>query len=109
MFTLNREERKACVTLIVFAFVGVIVRFGVQTSKRVEQVVTVPRSIVQFDANLVTFEELMRSRVVSRRVAERLIQFRNQNGPFREFDDLSSIPGVGPQRLQKLKTILYVD
>lgn len=109
MFALNRDEKKAVFVLLVLACIGLCTRFAAKMNQEVRSYVSIERSIAQFDANKVTCEDLLRTRVLSRKVAESFIAFRNERGSFRDLEDVKNVPGIGDQRFEKLKNILYVD
>ena len=109
MFALNREEKKAALVILVFACIGLCVRFAAKTNHSVSRHIALEEKITQFDANQITLHELLRFRVFPRKVAESYISFRNEQGPFRDIEDVKRVPGIGPQRFEKLKNILYVD
>lgn len=41
-------------------------------------------------------------------LAERIIQYREAHGPFKNIEDLVGVPGIGPAKLEKLKTQLTI-
>ncbi|MDD5217031.1 MAG: ComEA family DNA-binding protein [Candidatus Omnitrophica bacterium] len=53
-------------------------------------------------------EELQTIRGVGPRIAERIIQYRDQNGPFKNPEDLAKVRGVGSAKLQKIKDQIKV-
>jgi competence protein ComEA len=53
-----------------------------------------------------TAEELQTIPGVGPVTAERIIQYREQNGPFRSVEDLDAVPGIGPTRLAQLRDLV---
>ena len=43
------------------------------------------------------------------RLSERIIQFREANGPFQRVDELVAVKGIGERSLEKLRPYLAVD
>jgi len=42
-------------------------------------------------------------------LASAIVQYRDQNGPFRSVDDLLNVPGIGPTRLAQLRELVRVE
>jgi len=42
------------------------------------------------------------------KLAERVIEYRRQHGPFRSVDDLGLVPGIGPKTLEQLRPFVVV-
>jgi competence protein ComEA len=42
-------------------------------------------------------------------LAQRIVEYRQKNGPFKRIEDLLSVQGVGPKMLEKLHTKLTID
>ncbi len=40
--------------------------------------------------------------------AQAIIDYRNQNGPFRIIDDLLNVPGIGPETLEDIRDQITV-
>jgi competence protein ComEA len=38
--------------------------------------------------------------------AQRIVQYREANGPFRSVDELDAVPGIGPARLEQLRELV---
>lgn len=60
----------------------------------------------RLDLNRATHAELRLIPGVGDALAERIVEHRRQHGPFRSFDDLRHIAGVGPKTLDRLRTQL---
>ena len=41
-------------------------------------------------------------------MAQRIIDYRNQHGPFLSVDELDNVSGIGPKTLEKLRPYVYV-
>jgi len=54
------------------------------------------------DINTATADELMRLPGVGPGLAQRIVEFRQQNGPFQTVDDLQNVPGLGASKFDRL-------
>jgi len=41
--------------------------------------------------------------------AERIVQYRDKNGPFKNVEDLLNVQGIGPKTLEKNKDRITVE
>jgi comEA protein len=58
------------------------------------------------DLNRATAEDLDALPGVGPALAQRIVDYRQAHGPFKQLDDLREVSGIGPQNLQKLKPLL---
>jgi competence protein ComEA len=56
--------------------------------------------------NTATAEQLQTIPGIGPVTAERIIQYREENGPFRSVDDLDAVSGIGPKRLEQLRDLV---
>ena len=56
--------------------------------------------------NTATAEELETIPGVGPVTAQRIIDFREQNGPFRSVDELDAVSGIGPKRLAQMRELV---
>ncbi len=56
--------------------------------------------------NRITKEELISISSIGEKTAERIIEFREKNGPLTSTDDILAVPGIGEKRLQKIKDFI---
>ena len=62
----------------------------------------------KLDLNRVTLQELRMLPFVSRRAAEAIVAHRESHGPFRRFDDLEHLRGVGKTTILRLERWLEI-
>ncbi len=62
----------------------------------------------KININSATSEQLSEIKGIGPSLAERIIEFRNQNGPFNAIDELLMVKGIGPKLLDKIKPMLTV-
>ncbi|HLV01719.1 MAG TPA: ComEA family DNA-binding protein [Acidobacteriota bacterium] len=60
------------------------------------------------DLNSATQQQLEALPGIGPRTAERIIQFREENGPFRRIEDLMNVPGIGKKKFERLKELIRV-
>ena len=58
------------------------------------------------DINHAKKGELMAIPSVGPKMAEAIVAHRNLQGPFKDFEQLQEVPGIGPKKLDKLKNYL---
>lgn len=63
---------------------------------------------VMVNINKAGVEELDKIRGVGPAMAQRIVEFREQNGPFKTVDDLVQVRGIGGSKLQKIKDQITV-
>jgi competence protein ComEA len=61
------------------------------------------------DINRATATELTAIPGVGKVLAQRIVEFREQNGPFRRVEDLLKIKGIGEKSFQKIRAYVKVS
>lgn len=61
------------------------------------------------DLNRATASELQQLPRIGPKIAERIIEFRNRNGPFRAVSELTAVQGIGAATLARLESYLRVS
>jgi len=63
----------------------------------------------KINLNKATVEELTQLKGVGTKYAERIVEFREKNGPFKKPEDILQIKGIGPKTLEQNKDRLTVE
>lgn len=61
------------------------------------------------DLNTASVEELTALPGIGEVTAKRIVEFREQNGPFRRIEDLLKVKGIGEKSFQKLRASITVS
>ncbi|MFQ5707190.1 MAG: helix-hairpin-helix domain-containing protein [bacterium] len=59
--------------------------------------------------NSATVADLMSLPGIGQKLAQRIIGYREQNGPFFKMEDLLKVPGLGPGKLARIKARILID
>ena len=54
-------------------------------------------------------EELTQLQGIGQKYAAKIVEYRDQNGPFASPEDLMKVPGIGPKVLEKNKNMIVVE
>ncbi len=62
----------------------------------------------QVDINSASVEELMSVSGIGQVIAQRIVEFREKNGPYKSVDDLLKVQGIGEKSLARIRENLSV-
>jgi competence ComEA-like helix-hairpin-helix protein len=68
-----------------------------------------PDTSAKLDLNTASIDELQRLPKIGSKMAQRIVEFRRQYGPFRKLDDLQQVKGIGEKTLQILKPYIKIS
>ncbi|MFO7783010.1 MAG: ComEA family DNA-binding protein [Thermodesulfobacteriota bacterium] len=60
------------------------------------------------NVNEATVEQLAEVKFIGLSIAERIVEYRTEVGPFGELDDLMKVKGIGPKTFEKIKDQLTI-
>jgi len=63
----------------------------------------------KINLNKATAAELSQLKGIGMKYAERIVAYREKNGPFKNVEDLLNVQGIGPKTLEKNKDIIIVE
>ncbi|NOY44729.1 MAG: helix-hairpin-helix domain-containing protein [Deltaproteobacteria bacterium] len=63
----------------------------------------------RIDLNTASVEQLMGLKGVGEVTARAIVDYREQNGPFRSVDDLVRVRGIGEKKLEALRPFVKVE
>ncbi len=61
------------------------------------------------DLNVATIEQLDELPGVGPTTARRIVDYRDENGPFKRIEDLMNVKGIGEKKFLKLKELIAVQ
>ena len=61
------------------------------------------------DINTASKEELTRAEGIDGTMADHIIRYREENGPFNSAEDLHKVPGVGETRFEQVRQAVSVQ
>jgi competence ComEA-like helix-hairpin-helix protein len=108
MFSLTRQERQVILFLITVTTVGIAIDFLAKKCPPIRAVATLNQDIGKVDLNKSDKAILIEVCGIGEKIAQRIIEYRKQNGNFTSTEDLKKIKGINDYRYEKLKDILFV-
>jgi competence protein ComEA len=63
----------------------------------------------KINLNKATAAELSQLKGIGMKYAEKIVEFRDKNGPFKQVEDLLKVQGIGPKTLKKNKDRITIE
>ena len=63
---------------------------------------------VKININKATVKELTKLKQVGPKVAEKIVDFREKNGPFKKPEDIMKVSGIGPKIFEQNKDMIII-
>ena len=63
----------------------------------------------KINLNKATAAELIQLKGIGQKYAEKIVEFREKNGPFKKTEDLMNVPGIGPKIWKNNKDLITVE
>jgi len=59
--------------------------------------------------NTASVEEIAKLEKIGQKYAERIVQYRKENGPFKKAEDITNVKGIGPKTFELNKDRITVE
>lgn len=116
MLALTRQEK--CV--IVFFLTSLLIGIGASYFKKVAIISKTPsnlstqkyhssQAIKPININTAKFQALIKLKGIGIKTAERIIEYRNSNGPFSYIEDIQNVKGIGQKKFESIKEWITID
>ncbi len=106
---LTPEEKKVTLFLLAFAFCGIILNSLIKLNCRLSGMIYPQVRLAQLNLNQVSLSEISKIQLIPPSITRAIIEYRNLHQGFSSLEELQEVPGIGPQRFEKLKEIFFVE
>lgn len=110
MFNLTRQERSVLVFLSIIVFFGLGLNFLLKKFPQSEKFYN--KNILSQDRiniNKAGAKELSGIPYIGPATAQNIIQYRSQNGNFKNISELKSIKGLNQKKINLIKDFIFID
>jgi competence protein ComEA len=91
------KEKKYFLAAIVFLIITTFVPF------------VLAEDSIKINLNEASAEELIKIKGIGKSYAERIVNYREKNGPFKQVEDLMLVKGIGPKKIETIKDRLKIE
>jgi competence ComEA-like helix-hairpin-helix protein len=109
MFEFTLEEKRVIIFLAGAALLGIGIQFLFKLCPAAPKLMRIAPNQIKLEINKAPMEELVSTRIISEKLARKIIEYRNRHGCFRSIEELKEVKGIGEYRYEKLKNILCVE
>ena len=108
VFSLTPQERQVIVFLAVVVLIGTGINFAVKQFPPAEAIVCSNRNLGKLDLNEADKDTLISIPGIGGKLAERIIEYRAQQGGFKDTEELKKVKGIGGNKFEKIKDMVFV-
>lgn len=109
MFNLTPEEKKVILFVLAACMLGLGINALTKSLPPAKAVFAAIPDLAKINLNKVSLGELLDTRCIPPKLAERIIALRSQKGEFDSLEELREIKGIGENRYEKLKEFFYLE
>lgn len=109
MLNFTQQEKKVILFLLAVAFCGIALNNLAKLNCRVKKLFCPEVRLTRLDLNKISLAELLQTRCLAPKTAQRIIAYRLEHGDFISLEGLKEVKGIGEQRYEKLKEIFFVE
>jgi competence protein ComEA len=88
---------------------GVGVNFLVKSYSKIKFIGYISSDIGKINLNIATKEMLLDLPGIGERLAERIIEYRNNKGEFKDIEELKNIKGIGEAKYEEIKDYFLIE
>lgn len=109
MFELTTQERRAILFLICLGLIGLGLNYAAKLNAPVLSFFEPEGASHKLNINRAGCQELSGLKGLTPSLAKKVIEYRQENGPFGAIEELKKVKGIGERRLEKLKDYLTLE
>ncbi len=109
MLFLTKDEKKAIIFIAALIFIGISSKILLKKCQKMERMYFVSSDEFKLDINKAKYEDLLGIKGIGPSLADRIIEYRNLQGGFKNIEELKNIHGVGENKFCRLKDFLKAD
>lgn len=94
--------------MLVFVLVMGVAAFSVSAWAAEQTSKTAAVQTQKIDINKASVEDLAELKGIGPQYAKRIVQYREQHGPFGKVEDVQNVQGIGPKTMEAIKDSLSV-
>jgi comEA protein len=110
MFCLTHQERKVLLSIGIVILGASVFRFihNHQTEKNTVEYFERSDNVLSYPVNINTATRIHLENIpgIGQTIAERILEYRENNGPFKEDEDLKAVKGIGDKKLEAIKSYI---
>jgi competence ComEA-like helix-hairpin-helix protein len=109
MFSFTRQERQVILFLAALALFGIGADFIAKKSGSLKTILFLNPDTGKVDLNSADRDSLLGVPAIGPKLAQRIIEYRNQLGAFKAIEELKDVKGITDYRFQKIKDSFVIS
>ena len=109
MLNLTPQERQVVLFLVILALSGSAINFLAKRFAPLRSIACVNPDLGKVNINTADKQTLKLIPGIGEKLAERILDYRKQNGRFHELEDLKNVKGLHSRALEKARGLILIE